>query len=97
MFLIEFPIHPTSMTRWRKRIGEAGGEWLLTQTLEAATDSGALTKRDCRKVNVDTTVREKAVAFPTDSKLINDARRHLVKLAEKHEIRLRQNYNRVAK
>jgi len=48
-------------------------------------------------VNVDTTVQEKAVAFPTDSKLLDDARRQLVKLAEDHDIKLRQNYNRTAK
>jgi IS5 family transposase len=96
-FQHELPIHPTSMTRWRQRIGERGCEWLLTQTIEAGKGSGALTPRDCRKVNVDTTVQEKAVAFPTDSKLIDDARRRLVKLAGQHDIALRQNYNRVAK
>ena len=34
-FQHRLPIHPTSMTRWRKRIGEEGCEWLLTQTIEA--------------------------------------------------------------
>ena len=29
------PIHPSSMTRWRKRIGDAGAEQLLKQTIEA--------------------------------------------------------------
>lgn len=31
----KFPINPSSMTRWRKRIGEAGAEELLKQTIEA--------------------------------------------------------------
>jgi IS5 family transposase len=91
------PCHPTSMTRWRGRIGEEGGEWLLTQTLGAARGSGPLQDKDCRRVIVDTTVQEKAVAFPTDSKLLDDARRQLVPLAEAHGLELRQNYNRVAK
>ncbi|MBW2091743.1 MAG: transposase, partial [Deltaproteobacteria bacterium] len=31
----EPPINPSSMTRWRKRIGEAGAEELLKETIEA--------------------------------------------------------------
>ena len=91
------PIHPTSLTRWRKRIGEEGCEWLLTETIEAAKRSGALTEASIKRVNVDTTVQEKAVTFPTDSKLLDTIRRRLVKLCLSHDIGLRQNYNRVAK
>ena len=29
------PIDPSSLTRWRGRIGEEGVEWLLTNTIEA--------------------------------------------------------------
>ena len=87
------------MTRWLKRIGETGCEWLLTETIEAGRRSGALSENDCARVNVDTTVQEKNVAHPTDGtrKLVDDARRHLVKLVEAHGLTLRQNYNRVAK
>lgn len=91
------PIHPTSLTRWRKRIGEEGCEWLLTETIEAAKRSGALTQTSIKRVNVDTTVQEKAVTFPTDSKLLDTIRRRLIKLCQSHGIGLRQNYNRVAK
>ena len=45
---------------------------------------------------VDTTVLPKAVAHPTDSRLLERSRRHLVKLAEDNGIALRQNYNREA-
>jgi hypothetical protein len=31
----ELPINPSSMTRWRKPIGEAGAEELLKETIEA--------------------------------------------------------------
>ncbi|GJL60842.1 MAG: IS5 family transposase [Nitrospirales bacterium] len=96
-FQHEVPCHPTSLTRWRQRIGEEGCEWLLTQTIEAAKGSGALKKHDIKKVTVDTTVQEKAVTFPTDSKLLEAVRRHLVKACKDHELSLRQNYNRVAK
>ncbi len=33
-FQHQAPIHPTSMTRWRKRIGEEGCEWALVLGLE---------------------------------------------------------------
>ncbi|MGS4947682.1 transposase, partial [Meridianimarinicoccus sp. RP-17] len=36
------PIDPSSLTRWRNRIGEEGAEWLLTKTLEAGRASGAV-------------------------------------------------------
>jgi IS5 family transposase len=96
-FQHEVPCHPTSLTRWRKRIGEEGCEWLLTQTVEAAKALGALEEKDMEKVTVDTTVQEKAVAYPTDSKLLEDVRRLLVALCQVHGVSLRQNYNRVAK
>ena len=96
-FRHEVPIHPTTMTRWRKRVGETGCEWLLTETIEAGRRSGALSENDCARVNADTTVQEKNVAHPTDGELVDDARRHLVKLVEAHGLTLRQNYNRLAK
>ena len=39
---------------------------------------------------------EKAIAFPTDSQLLEKGRQHLVKLAASLGIALRQNYNREA-
>jgi IS5 family transposase len=90
------PIHPSSLSRWRGRIGEEGVEWLLTKTIEAGRASGAVTPRSLAEVAVDTTVMEKAIAHPTDSRLYEGARRSLVALAGKAGITLRQNYNRLA-
>jgi IS5 family transposase len=45
-------------------------------------------------VIVDTTVMEKALAHPTDSRLLERCREHLVKAAARHGLKLRQNYNR---
>ena len=36
----ELPIDPSSLTRWRKRIGEEGVETLLALTIEAARKAG---------------------------------------------------------
>lgn len=90
------PIDPSSLTRWRNRIGEEGVEWLLTETIEAARRGKVVKKQSFEKVIVDTTVMEKAVAFPTDSRLLERGRQHLVKLSKVLGINLRQNYNREA-
>src|ERR687893_1430896 len=90
------PIHPSSLSRWRGRIGEEGVEWLLTKTIEAGRASGAVTPRSLSEIAVDTTVMEKAIAHPTDSRLYDRARRSLVALAGKTGIDLRQNYKRSA-
>ena len=93
----ELPIDPSSMTRWRKRVGEEGAEELLKQTIVTAMRCGYLRKRDCAKVNVDTTVQTKAIRFPTDARLYDRMRERLVKAAQSEGIELRQTYERVGK
>lgn len=93
---IKAPIDPSSLTRWRKRLGEAGVEELLAETIEAAKRSGVIKASSVKRVIVDTTVMPKAVAHPTDSRLLERCRSHLVKAAAEHGIKLRQNYNREA-
>jgi IS5 family transposase len=92
----ELPIDPSSLTRWRKRIDEEGVETLLAVTIEAARAAGLIKKASLDRVIVDTTVMPKAVAYPCDSRLLDKARQHLVKLAQSQGIALRQNYNREA-
>ncbi len=46
---------------------------------------------------MDTTVQPKAVAFPTDAKLMHKAREMLVRLAGEWGVALRQSYARVGK
>jgi len=96
-FQHEFPCDSSSMTRWRKRLGEKGAEKLLSETLRAAHERGLLKKAHLGQVIVDTTVQEKNIAFPTDAKLCAKAAEVLVKQAEVHGIILRQKYPRVLK
>lgn len=84
------------MTRWRQRIGEKGVERLLKETIEAAHRGNVVKVKSFEKIIVDTTVMEKAVAYPTDSRLLERGRQYLVKLAAILGIKLRQNYNRQA-
>lgn len=93
-FQTRLPCDPSSLTRWRKRLGEAGMEELLAQTIAAARSMKAITTRDLKRVIVDTTVQEKAVAYPTDSRLLEAGRRKLVLLGKRHGIALRQSYER---
>jgi len=92
-----FPIDPSTMTRWRKRIGEAGAEELLKETIEAGLKLRAIKVSQLARINVDTTVQEKDIRFPTDARLYDRARERLVKAAKERNIPLRQNYNRKSK
>src|SRR5947209_18098852 len=52
----ELPCHPTSLVKWRKRIGTDGVEKLLTETLSTAKRERALKESEVKRVHVDTTV-----------------------------------------
>lgn len=91
------PIDPSSMTYWRKRVGEAGAEAMLKETIEAGLALRAIKPSQLARINVDTTVQEKHVRFPTDARLYDRARQRLAKEARRRGIALRQNYRRVGK
>jgi len=96
-FQHELPCDPSSLVRWRQRIGEAGCEWLLAQSIEAARRGGVVKRSSLDTVVLDTTVQPKAIAHPTDSRLLNRAREQLVDAAQDAGIPLRQSYARVGK
>jgi len=96
-FIHRLPIDPSSLTRWRKRIGPKGLEQLLSETLATAKREDYLTEQHMERVNVDTTVQEKAIAYPTDARLYHKARVLLVKAAKDRGISLRQSYLRLGK
>jgi transposase, IS5 family len=88
----ELPIDPSSLSKWRKRVGAERLEKLLETTIRAALAMKALRPQELAKVNVDTTVQERAIAFPTDARLYHKMRVALVRRATSLGIRLRQNY-----
>jgi len=96
-FQNEFPCDPSSLTRYRQRLGEEGCEKLLRETLRLAHASRQLKLSHLKEVIVDTTAQEKNITHPTDAKLLNKAREKLVKAANKRGITLRQSYKRVGK
>ena len=93
----EAPIDPTSLIHWRQRLGTDRLEKILQETIRVALQAKTVKKASFKKVISDTTVMEKNSTFPTDVKLYDTARKHLVKLAKLWGIKLRQNYNFVSK
>jgi IS5 family transposase len=96
-FRHDLPIDPSLMTGFRKRIGEAGCEFILGLTLGAGLATKTVAQSSLAVVNVDTTVQDKAVTFPTDARLLHKARMALVRLAKRQGIALRQSYERIGK
>jgi IS5 family transposase len=96
-FQHKFPIERSSMSHFRDRVGDQSLEKLLQESLRIAYNSGALRIEDTERVAIDTTVQEKAISYPTDSKLRYKAIKELAKLAKEHGLNLRQSYLRVGK
>src|SRR5436309_12162442 len=96
-FQHKLPVDRSSMTRWRQRMGEEKLAALTQESLATATRTGAAKPSDFTKVVVDTSVQPKAVAFPTDVRLMHRALCRLARLAKRHRIKLRQSYRRVGK
>ncbi len=92
-----FPIHPTSMTKWRNRLGDKHLDKLLEATIKSAFKTRTITPSSLDHVNVDTTVQEKSIAYPTDIRLYYRLMQYLVSLAKRFSIQLKQTYLRIGK
>jgi IS5 family transposase len=97
VFRHELAFERSSMSRWRGRLGEENLEALLQESLSVAHKTGALETKDLERVVADTTVQPKAIAHPTDARLMYRAIEKLVALAKREEVPLRQSYLRVGK
>src|SRR5712675_1970455 len=96
-FCHQLPFDRSSLTHWRQRLGEEQLVALLQESLSVAHKTGALSSKDLERVVVDTTVQPKAIAHPTDARLVHRAIEKLVGLAKREGVVLRQSYVRVAK
>jgi transposase, IS5 family len=94
---LALPIDPSSLVRWRQRIGQDGLELLLQETIAAAQRGEAVKPQSLERVSIDTTVQPKAIAHPLDSRLYHRGREILVRLAKRHGVPLRQSYARLGK
>jgi IS5 family transposase len=93
-FQASIPCVPTELVAFRKRIGEAGMELILKESIHVNDptddDIGWV-------VSVDTTVQEKNITYPTDDKLCKKIISKCWKIAGKEGIDLRQSYTRTVK
>ena len=69
----ELPLHPTSLVKWRHRVGNKLNV-LLEETIKVALETKVLKSTALNHVNVDTMVQEKAIAFPTYARLYQKMR-----------------------
>lgn len=86
-FQLKPPCDSTELVKFRKRIGKEGFE-LVFQMSVALHGRAALENN----VNIDTTVQEKNITYPTDSKLAIKIINRLNKLAKKAGIQQRRTY-----
>jgi transposase, IS5 family len=91
------PCDATQIGRFRRVLGEAGVEQLLKSTIEAAVSMKVVKKAEFERVIVDTTVQEKAIAHPVDSRLLEIARHKVAAAAKRVGIVLRQSFAKEGK
>ena len=92
MFQWKFPIEPTDLVHFRKRIGKKGIEKIFKISIDL---HGKKSKEN--EVVIDTTVQEKNITYPTDVKLHKKIIDKCVKIALEEDVELRQSYRRISK
>ena len=91
------PCDATQIGRFRRDLGEEGLELLLKATIETAVAINALKPKELERVIVDTTVQEKAIAHPVDSRLLEIARHKVASAAKRAGIQLKQTFAKEGK
>lgn len=87
------PFDPTELIKFRQRIGESGAEKIFSLTIHLFEKKEIKEK----EVLIDTTVQEKNITYPTDTKLQKKIIEKCRKIADKEGIVLRQSYKRILK
>lgn len=91
-FQWKFPCDSSDMTYFRKRIGNEGFEKILAISIHLHGE-----KIEEKDINIDTTVQEKNVTYPTDDKLYLKIINKLSQLAEVEGMKLRRSYQKEIK
>ncbi len=80
-FQQKLPCHRTELVHFRKRIGAEGMEQIFRMSVGLHGESAL---EDV--IHIDTTVHEKNITYPTDSKLAIKIINRLNKIAKAHDI-----------
>ena len=86
------PCAASDLSHFRDRIGSAGVEQILKHSIEKHGKNA-----HDKHVSIDTTVQEKNITYPTDSKLHKKIIDNCVKKADASGIKLRRSYKRSTK
>jgi len=92
-FQWEYPCDPSDLVHFRKRIGVKGADKILEVSVRMQDKKDLCSKA----VLVDTTVQEKNITYPTDTKQYRKIITKCVKIAQKEGVTLRQSYKRTVK
>ena len=91
-FVAKVPCEASELVHFRNRIGEQGIELILKESIRINGDD-----RFDPDVNIDTTVQEKNITFPTDNKLHRKIITKCKAISEKEDLPVRQSYIRTLK
>jgi transposase, IS5 family len=87
------PCDPSDLVHFRKRIGKTGGEYLLKLSVQIHGKDAF----EESQVLCDTTVQEKDITFPTDSKLYYAIIEQCWRIAQDNHIKLHQSFKFLSK
>ncbi|MCF6191487.1 MAG: transposase [Cocleimonas sp.] len=91
-FSYDLPCDSTELVKFRNRIGKAGFEKIFSMSV-ALHGKQALEET----VNIDTTVQEKNITYPTDAKFAIKIINRLSRVAKHHGIQQRRTYKKEVK
>lgn len=91
-FVTAPPCEASELVHFRNRIGEGGIELILKESIRINGDDA-----NDKHINVDTTVQEKNISFPTDAKLHRNIIKKCKKIAQEEQLPVRQTYTRTLK
>ena len=91
-FQWQVPCDPSDLVYFRERIGPAGVQRILQVSVQLHGEKAQETE-----VVVDTTVQEKNITHPTDTKLAHKIIRRCWKLADRHGLKLRRRYRKAVR
>jgi len=91
-FQWQLPCDPSDLVYFRQRISAGGVQRILQVSAQL---HGA--KAQEQEVVVDTTVQEKNITYPTDSKLAHKIIGRCWKLADRHGVKLRRRYRKAVR
>ena len=91
-FVHRQPCDATTLIKFRQLLGEEGVKDLLAQIINVAVELKLIKPQELTRVIVDSTVQHKAIAHPSDSRLLETARVKLVEAAKDAGIDLKQTF-----